>query len=622
MESARGMDGEARDRVGSCKMDCGHKATQHKISGHLVHVVLFVYASLTFSCTARACIQSAGVLVGIPAHGVLLDSLARNLLGAASFGLSTCECFDMASRSTDSGKATIFLRSVATLGTATFLAVSNLIVYCLHECGLEMDAIEEWDGRSPRWQQEARCLQSEQSGRRGSSAVPSIAVCMAATSSVASRDTWTEKLDHITSFAKLSVVSTISNDVSDVTEGQRRLRVGSDCPDFGRPHLLAAEQSWRCSWREGVNARTLIVHRIGSAERLLAQKVNVSDAWAQGRVDGFQSLNQREKVWAQISLQMQAGCLSVIEAVEGRTHRGIHRRLLPMETRFVEPFDMLVLLRADAVWLPSLTPKSIMAPSWAFLAHSSKPTILLPDVGDGSFGYNDRMAIMNRAAGPSYFRRMWLLTSPGNRMDWAKGSTYHRPRSSEELLAISVVHDNVDVWRFPNIAANSCCSPKRSVCRLPLCFSTCSVKRAGREHDGSKTRQQVLMSRVLYEGLSTTLYEDALASARSRLVVAGQVSGRPTCSFSPTWLAFYSEHSGRSNELRRRYAASLRYAFCVFPAPSSDAFTHLHLTHKRRTKLASSQKKALTTVPGAECSCSTDGLARIRNGSSGGQGWC
>ena len=373
----------------------------------------------------------------------------------------------------------------------------------------------------PRWQVDVARIRKLADSATCATEVPPVAVCLAATANIVHRDIWSEKLNLMRSFASLAVVSTPSRDVSDITYGLRRSHGGTPgCPlPPSGPHLLEAGEEWRCGTPSGharrgqenvaqsaTLMRDIIVHH--TSRRIAAlepeeTRLKVSEAW-NTEFDG--AMVDSELRWAEAEIQMQASCLSVFEAFEARVSDLTN---LPFQ------LGMLVLLRVDQAWLPSMLPPRLMAPSWEYLAACSAPTVLLPDTGDG-LGFNDRVLIMNRAAGPAFFRRAWLLekkTMAERFLSSGEKCFYHAIRSTEELLRYALFVERVRVRRFPTFSATSCCN-WRSNCRMRHCFAFCT-----NTHGVGRPHQDALFSRIPYEGHITALHADAVASGRSRLVV-------------------------------------------------------------------------------------------------------
>jgi hypothetical protein len=482
-----------------------------------------------------------------------------------------------------------------------------------------------------RWQHEAKCRQRV-AQRRPPIKAPAIALCTASTSNVVDQSTWAEKVEHSISFAELVVISTISRDVSDITHSLRLTptlaNASAHClRKLSLQHVLGEGEEWRCrlstredAWKTSPASPTseVVVHRTAHKGGLT---FNVSLVWgdfdAQPTKPGMVALTEAR--WAELTMTMQAGCLTAIEAYESRSRARAGSSQI----------DMIVLLRADVSWLPGFTPQDIMAPAWAHFACAQSPTVLLPDVGDGGFGYNDRMAIMNRAAGPAYLRRGWLLahfehfaahemqnTSRSIRSKLWTGPHQIYARSSEQIMKAALAIEQITVHRFPNVAAVSCCSSRRATCRMPICYATCSRPRrhtAGglslsKNASVQPTYQASLFSRVLYEGLLTTMYEDALVSGQSRLAARSGCGAevRLPCADRAPWSSEALQHPHT-------------YAFCVHPNPTHGVFNEVTKVAKRHVKHVSKDhtKRSDAAVPGVSCQCAYSDLGRERDSMTG-----
>ena len=477
-----------------------------------------------------------------------------------------------------------------------------------------------------RWRHEAKCRQRI-AQRRSPTKAAVIGLCIASTSNGASQHTWAEKLEHAMSFSQVVVISTVSRDISDVIQSLRLAPTLGDASSgchrkLGFPHMLSEGEEWRCrirvdedtSGKMTASAKELVVRRIAHQSGM---SFTPSFVWgtpeSMQKAHGLGALTLSEARWADLELAMQGGCLTAIE--------GFEARMRPLVDHF--QIDMIVLFRVDFVWLPNFTPSHLMAPAWAHFACAKTPTVLLPDVADGAYGYNDRMAIMNRAAGPAYLRRSWLLSHPQHFV--AHQSTNEAPNvrskllakpdkphqifahSSEQVLLVALTMERVTVHRFPNVAAISCCSKKRAACRQPVCYATCSRPR----HDASANEslplkestppsyQASLFSRFLLESLLATIYEDALESGHSRLASntgCGTHVELPCGDVAP-W---------SMNTLRRPHT----YAVCVHPQPIHGAFQKLTQVSKDHVKRTTSRYKADqsmrsdASVPHVTCHCS------------------
>jgi hypothetical protein len=492
-----------------------------------------------------------------------------------------------------------------------------------------------------RWWHEAKCRQRI-AQRRSPTKAPVIGLCIASTSNGASQHTWAEKLEHAMSYSQVVVVSTISRDISNVIQSLRLAPTLGDASSgclrkLSFPHLLLEGEEWRCRIRVDEDARRnmtafakeLVVRRMAHPSGM---SFTPSVVWgtpeSMQKAHGLHALTLSEARWADLELAMQGGCLTAIE--------GFEARMRPRVDHF--QIDMIVVFRVDFVWLPKFTPSHLMAPAWAHFGCAQTPTVLLPDVGDGAYGYNDRMAIMNRAAGPAYLRRSWLLSHPQHFV--AHQSTNeapsvqskllakpHRPhqifaRSSEQVLLAALRMEGVTVHRFPNVAATSCCSKKRTTCRMPVCYATCSRPRKDVSTNESlplnestpPSYQASLFSRILVESLLTTIYEDALASGRSRL--ASNTGCGTHVELPCDGVAPWSRHS-----LRRPHT----YAVCVHPRPIHRAFQKLTQVSKDHVKRTTSRYKANqsmrtdASVPHAKCNCSFGTLQIEREESMSGK---
>ena len=534
----------------------------------------------------------------------------------------------------------------------------------------------------PRWQVDVARIRKLADSATCATEVPPVAVCLAATANIVHRDIWSEKLNLMRSFASLAVVSTPSRDVSDITYGLRRSHGGTPgCPlPPSGPHLLEAGEEWRCGTPSGharrgqenvaqsaTLMRDIIVHH--TSRRIAAlepeeTRLKVSEAW-NTEFDG--AMVDSELRWAEAEIQMQASCLSVFEAFEARVSDLTN---LPFQ------LGMLVLLRVDQAWLPSMLPPRLMAPSWEYLAACSAPTVLLPDTGDG-LGFNDRVLIMNRAAGPAFFRRAWLLekkTMAERFLSSGEKCFYHAIRSTEELLRYALFVERVRVRRFPTFSATSCCN-WRSNCRMRHCFAFCT-----NTHGVGRPHQDALFSRIPYEGHIAVLHADAVASGRSRLVVmprdgcpsnivaddprfrrnamtingvfgrlrnlfgrqlsvnqaasrvgaprrhAAQTLCTAQSSFSPSPKLLPDNATPSQREkvctMPREWAYFMtepyEYAFCVYPAPTAKSYKD----SRRLTKLHRLRKSGLQSTysfPDVQCRCAPGTITTARNHSDVGR---
>ena len=426
-----------------------------------------------------------------------------------------------------------------------------------------------------------------------------VSTCLATTANLISAIEWRELLKSMAKVVNLTVVATPSQHVSAITHGHGKQRPhdllpGEEWRSFHSLHVARLMAAGESALRGALVVRRSAL-RMPAWDEALSQQ-GPSNVWA--RTKGFSESTYR---WADAEISLQGECYRSIVAAEDRITRQLRKESLANlpwsmawlsrvshvsakktvgANRFFQ-FDVLVMLRADMAFPPGMTLGTLVTHARAHMAPCTAPTVIIPDTLDGH-GFNDRMAIMNRAAGPAYFLRGDLLDVSNS----LNRPYIRRVRQSEELLKLALMRDRVQVVRSPTVGIVSCCSKTRSHCRADQqCFGICRRRETQTSALGEARQFPVLFGRIASEAVVASTNGLALSSGgRVHVMPPGACPTeqerlqRSRRDEQARWLAdpddalpcqmpgLWQQHMSRPRA----------YAFCVLPYPRALTTLDLH----------------------------------------------